>query len=142
MSVSELLSPLIGRLVFGWFFLIQVAMYAGDWENTITLMSFSGVPGAAFILALTLLFMTMGALSLIFGYHARYGALILFMVTIIATVSIHDYWRYADAGARAAQFRLFAGNAAIAGGLLMLIGLGPGPMAVDNTGKGGGPRKK
>lgn len=141
MSISELLSPLVGRLVFGWFFLIQVAMYVGEWENTITLMSFSGVPGAAFLLALTLLLMTMGALSLIFGYHTRYGALVLFMVTIIATVAMHDYWRAADAGQRAAEFRLFAGNAAIAGGLLMLIGMGPGPVAIDNAGRGG-PRKK
>lgn len=143
MSVSELLSPLVGRLIFGWFFLVQVFVYAGDWENTITVLSFAGVPGAAFVLALTLLLMTMGALSLIFGYHARYGALVLFTVTIVATAAIHDYWRHADPAERAAEFRLFAGNAAIAGGLLMLIGLGAGPMAIDNRNKGGaGPRKK
>jgi putative oxidoreductase len=141
MSISELLSPLVGRLVFGWFFLIQVFSYLGDWEGTITVMNFAGVPGAAFLLAVTLILMTMGALSLIFGYHARYGALILFTIMIIATVAIHDYWRYSDPGTRAAEFRLFAGNAAIAGGLLMLIGMGPGPVAIDNSGRGG-PRKK
>lgn len=141
MSISELLSPLVGRLVFGWFFLVQVAMYLGNWENAIASMHSAGVPGGAFLLALTLLLMTMGALSLIFGYHARYGALILFTVTIIATVIFHDYWRMGDPGQRAAEFRLFAGNAAIAGGLLMLIGMGPGPVAIDNAGRGG-PKKK
>src|SRR5512142_648546 len=132
MSISELLSPLVGRMVFGWFFLSQVAVYGGDWEGTITLMTFRGIPGAAFLLALTLLLLVMGSLSLILGFHARYGALILFTVTILAAVMMHDYWRIADPNARAADFELFACNAAIAGGLLMLVGLGPGPLAIDN----------
>ncbi len=137
MSISELLSPLVGRLVFGWFFLTQVAIYGGDWDGTITLMTFRGIPGAAFLLALTLLLLVMGSLSLILGFHARYGALILFIVTILATVSLHDYWRIADnPSARAADFELFACSAAIAGGLLMLVGLGPGPMAIDNAKSG------
>ncbi|MDE1987163.1 MAG: DoxX family protein [Alphaproteobacteria bacterium] len=141
MSVSELLSPLVGRFVFGWFFLSQAMLYAGDWEGTIHLMSYRGIPGAAFILAVAILFLVMGSLSLIFGYHARYGALILFTITIISMVTLHDYWLIPDAASRAAEHQLFACHAAIAGGLLMLIGLGPGPFAVDNAGKGG-PRKK
>jgi putative oxidoreductase len=136
MSISELLSPLVGRMVFGWFFLSQVAVYGGDWEGTVTLMTFRGVPGAAFLLALTLLLLVMGSLSLILGFHARYGALILFSVTIVAAVTMHDYWRITDPAARAADFELFACNAAIAGGLLMLVGLGPGPLAIDNSKSG------
>ncbi len=138
MSISELLSPLVGRMVFGWFFLSQAAVYVGDWEGTIALMTSRDIPGAAFILALTLLLLAMGSLSLIFGFHARYGALILFMVTVLATLGMHDYWRIiGNPSARAADFELFACNAAIAGGLLMLVGLGAGPLAVDNAGKSG-----
>ncbi len=140
MSLSEHLSPLVGRLVFAWFFLVQVALYLGDWENTITLMTFRGIPGGAFLLAVVLLLLTMGAISLIFGFHTRYGALILFVVTIIATVSLHDYWRIADAAERAADFQHFVSNAAIAGGLLLLVGMGPGPIAIDNV-KSGGKKK-
>jgi putative oxidoreductase len=141
MSVSELLSPLIGRLVFGWFFLTQAIAYAGNWEGTVSLMAFRGISGAAFILVLALLLLAMGSLSLILGYHARYGALILFIITVISMVSLHDYWLIRDPSVRAAEYQLFACHAAIAGGLLMLIGLGPGPVAVDNAGKGG-PKKK
>lgn len=140
MSVSEHLSPLIGRLVFAWFFLVQVATYIGDWEGTITLMAFRGVPGAAFLLAVVLLLLIMGSISLIFGFHTRYGALILFIVTIISNVLLHDYWRVTGEAARAADFKLFVSNAAIAGGLLLLVGMGPGPIAVDNA-KGGGKKK-
>lgn len=136
MSISELLSPLVGRVAFGWFFLSQVAVYGGNWEGTVTLMSFRGIPGAPFILAVVLLLLVMGSLSLILGFHARYGALMLFTVTILAAVMMHDYWRLTDPMARAADFELFACYAAIAGGLLMLVGLGPGPFAVDNAGSG------
>ncbi|GAA0549501.1 putative oxidoreductase [Rhizomicrobium palustre] len=142
MSFSEKLSPLVGRLVFAWFFLVQVVTYAGDWENTITLMNFRGVPGAAFILALVLLLLVMGSISLIFGFHARYGALILFIVTIVATVTLNDYWRIPNAAERAAEFHRFVSNAAVAGGLLLLVGMGPGPLAVDNVKGGGGGKRK
>jgi putative oxidoreductase len=141
MSISDTLAPLIGRLAFGWFFLTQVAIYGGNWDSTIDLMTFRGVSGAAFILVLTLLLITMGAISLIFGYHARYGALILFTLTMIATVVLHDWWRITDNPAqRATEFELFACHLAIAGGLLMLIGMGPGPVAIDNRNRGGGKR--
>jgi putative oxidoreductase len=142
MSISELLSPLVGRLVFGWFFLVQVAIYGSDWEGTIALMNFRGISGAAFLLAVTLLLIVMGSLSLIFGYLARYGALILFIVTVVATVAMHDYWRITgNPAARAADFQVFACQAAIAGGLLMLVGLGSGPMSADNR-RAGGNRKR
>jgi putative oxidoreductase len=141
MSFSEMLSPLVGRLVLGWFFLIQVVLYAGDWEGTLSLMAFRGIHGAAFILVFTLLLLVMGSLSLIFGYHTRYGALVLFIVTVIATVWLHDYWQIrGNPVERAADFELFACHAAIAAGLLMLIGLGPGPLALDN--RRSGPKKK
>jgi putative oxidoreductase len=137
MSFSEYLSPFVGRLVFGWFFLSQVAFYGGGWDSTIELMTFRGIPSAAFVLAITLLLVVMGALSLILGFHARYGALLLFAVTIIATIMMHDYWHISDNPvARQADFQLFASNAAIAGGLLLLVGQGPGPLAIDNRGSG------
>lgn len=133
MSLSETLSPLVGRLVFAWFFLAQAVTYGGDWDNTLTLLTFRGVPGGAFLLAVVLLLLVMGSISLIFGFHARYGALILFVVTIISTVSLHPYWHIQDAVARAADFQHFVANAAIAGGLLLLVGMGPGPIAIDNV---------
>jgi putative oxidoreductase len=144
MSLSETLAPLIGRFAFGWFFLMQVMVYGGDWDGTITLMAFHGVPAAAFLLVVTLLLLTMGALSLIFGFHARYGALILFFLTLTAMVVLHDWWRITgNPSLRGVEFELFACHAAIAGGLLMLIGMGPGPLAIDNKAggnRGGGKR--
>lgn len=133
MSVSEYLAPLFGRLALGWFFLAQVATYGGNWDKTVLDMMIAGVPVAPFVLALVLFALVLGSVSLIFGFQARYGALLLFAATVIAAVSMHDYWRIVDdAAARQAQFEAFIYSVAVAGGLLLLLGLGPGPLAVDN----------
>lgn len=138
MSFTEKSAILLGRIAFGWFFLTQVVTYGGDFSGTVAVMTFAHIAGAPFILMVTLLLMTMGALSLIFGFHARYGALILFIITASAALILHDWWRIADnATLRATEFQFFICYAAIAGGLLMMVGMGPGPFAVDNRGKGG-----
>ncbi|HUO99082.1 MAG TPA: DoxX family protein [Rhizomicrobium sp.] len=141
MSFSEYFSPFVGRLVFGWFFLSQVAYYGGDWDGTVALLGFRGIEPAPFVLAIALLLVSMGAVSLILGFHARYGALLLFAITTAAAVLMHDYWHITDnLTARHADFELFACYAAIAGGLLLLVGQGPGPLAFDS--RSGGQKKK
>jgi putative oxidoreductase len=141
-SLSEYLAPLVGRLAFGWFFLLQVAAYGDHWNSTISLMEFRGIPAAAFVLAVVLMVLLVGSLSLIFGFHTRYGAMLLFAVTIISAVSMHDYWQIHDnPAARASEFEIFASSSAIAGGLLMLVGQGAGPLAADNQISGGKKKK-
>jgi uncharacterized membrane protein YphA (DoxX/SURF4 family) len=63
--------------------------------------------------------------------------MLLFGMTMVAAVTMHDYWHYAEGVARAREFGIFARDFAICGGLLLLVGLGPGPFAVDNRGKAG-----
>lgn len=138
MSFSELISPFVGRLLLAWFFVANSVAYAGRWEATITLMAMKGVPVPALVLALGLLVMVLGGVSLVLGFHARHGALLLFAFTVIASVLMHDYWHIRDAAARAADFEIFARNMAIAGALLMVVGMGSGPFSIDNRMGGGG----
>jgi uncharacterized membrane protein YphA (DoxX/SURF4 family) len=51
---------------------------------------------------------------------------------VIASALIHDYWKIANPIDRASDYDLFIRNMAIAGGLLFLVGMGPGPFALDN----------
>ena len=132
MSFAERISPLIGRLVLAWFFLSAVWERSSAWETTIELMAMQHVPAPPPLLALALLVMVAGALSLVLGYHTRHGAMLLFGFTIVVTLLMHDFWRIHDAVERAADYRAFASNLAIAGGLLFLVGMGPGPFAFDN----------
>jgi len=84
----------------------------------------------------------MGSISLLFGYHTRHAAIMLFGMTMAAAVTMHDFWHYSDASAHATQFGIFARDFAICGGLLLMVGMGPGPLAVDTAGKAGGGAKK
>jgi len=133
MSFSEYISPLVGRLVLAWFFLGSALDYANQWDATIQLMALKGMPAAPLLLALALIAMFLGGLSLVFGFQTRYGAVLLFGFTIVASVAMHNYWMIDNNPiARAADFDIFARNMAIAGGLLLLVGMGPGPVAFDS----------
>lgn len=135
MSFSELISPLIGRLALAWFFLAEVFARGSSWDGSVDQLTILNLPAPPLLLALALIVMALGGLSLLLGFHARHGAILLFGFTVVATVVMHDYWHLKDAAARAADYEIFARNIAIAGGLLMVVGMGAGPFAVDNTGQ-------
>jgi putative oxidoreductase len=88
------------------------------------------------LLTAAVIVMLLGGISLLLGFHARHGAMLLFGFTIAATVLMHDYWHLTAAVVRDADYEIFARNVAIAGGLLMVIGLGAGPFAIDNRTNG------
>jgi putative oxidoreductase len=142
MSFSEMIAPLVGRWMLAWFFFNQTVYYGRGWNSTIADMQAQGVPVAPLILALALILIVMGAISLALGFHARHGALLLFTVTIIATFLLHGFWRLSDAGLRLEDQQIFARNIAICGGLLVMIGLGAGPLSFDNKAGGGKPKGK
>ena len=138
MSFSETISPFFGRCAFAWFYLTSAMDIAGNWRGLAHDMADKHVPIPALVLVLALILLIMGGISLLFGYHTRHGAILLFGMTMVAAVTMHDYWHYADAAARAHQFGIFARDFAICGGLLLMVGMGPGPFAVDNKVAGGG----
>lgn len=150
MSFGESIAPLLGRFVLGWFYLTQAYAYANSWHHTAALLIARHLPAPTLFLFAGILGLILGALSLIFGFRTRAGALILFTITVCATLTLHDYWHLSPAAAaRAVEFDLFARNVAIAGGLLALVGLGGGRFVLDGEepagqsghayGFGGGP---
>jgi putative oxidoreductase len=142
MSFSETISPFLGRCAFVWFYLTGAMDILANWHRVAEEMGAKHVPLPPLLLLLALLLIFMGCISLFFGYHTRYGAVMLFGLTIVAAVTMHDYWHYADGGARMAEMGIFSRDIAICGGLLLMVGMGPGPFAIDNRGKGGGGGKR
>ena len=136
MSFGESLAPFLGRLVLAWFFLTQAYHYALDWSGTTILLTMKNVPTPPVLLLTALTGIILGSISLLLGFRTRAGALALFAITIAATVTMHDYWHLRVAAARSADFDIFARNIAIAGGLLMLIGMGSGRFAIDKPAGG------
>jgi putative oxidoreductase len=133
MSFGESIAPLFGRWVLAWFFLTQAYHHALDWNNTALLLAMKAIPTPPAILLIALIGLVMGSLSLLVGFRTRIGALVLFAITIAATVTLHDYWHLEVEVARDADFDIFARNIAIAGGLLMLVGMGSGKFGFDGA---------
>jgi putative oxidoreductase len=132
--LSELISPLIGRWLLAWYFLSSAWALANGWDQTVQDMMHKGLPAAPLLLALALIVMLLGSLSLILGYQTRYGAMLLFAFVVLTSVAMHDFWLM-HAPQQQAEYELFARNIAIAGGLLLLVGMGPGRFGLDNGGQ-------
>lgn len=142
MSFSETISPFLGRCALSWFFGAGVFNIVHNWAQLTQQLTVKHVPMPPLVLVLAFVLMVMGTFSLLVGYHTRHGAVLLFAMTIVATVVLHDYWHIADPAARRAEFEIFSRDVAICGGLLMMIGVGCGPFGWDNRPPPGAKGKK
>ncbi len=134
MSLSEIISPFVGRLLLAWFYVASARHIAGHWQEVTDQLLAHHVPLPPLAMLVVLVLLAIGVLSLVAGYHARHGAVMLFGLTIATAFFMHDYWRIADAALRKAEYEIFIRDVAICGGLLILIGLGPGPFSIDARG--------
>jgi uncharacterized membrane protein YphA (DoxX/SURF4 family) len=81
---------------------------------------------------LTLTVLVLASISLIIGLRARIGALALFAFIAVSNIFMNDYWNIVDAIERQEAAEAFARNLALGGGLLVLMGLGPGRFAIED----------
>jgi putative oxidoreductase len=132
MSFSETISPFLGRLALAWFFGAAGYNIVANFAQMSHQLTAKHVPLAPLVLVLAFSLIVMGVFSILVGYHTRHGAVLLFGMTIAATVLLHDYWHMADPAARRAEFEIFSRDIAICGGLLLLVGIGCGPFGWDN----------
>ena len=132
MSFSEYVSPLIGRFVLAWYFISQAVALSSNWDASVSLLALKNVPVPPVLLLLAILALGLGAVSLALGYQTRFGAMLLFAVLVGAAVTMHDFWKITKLADRMADYDLFTRDVALAGALLVVVGLGPGGLAVDN----------
>lgn len=93
-------------------------------ENTQQYMESMGVP--AWLLIPTVIVLLVGGLSVLVGYKARYGALLLIGFLIPTTLIFHTNF------AESSQQIAFLKNLGLIGGLLMVAVFGPGSLSFDN----------
>jgi putative oxidoreductase len=141
MSFSETISPFFGRCALVWFYATAATNIVTNWPGVVARLEAHHVPLAPAVLLVALILIFLGSVSLFFGYNARHGAVLLFGLTIVAAVTLHPFWQM-DAVQRGAEFEIFARDVAICGGLLLMVGMGPGPFAIDNRGGGAKGKKR
>lgn len=117
--------PLVGRILIGQIFLVAGIEKILNPAGTQAYMASKGMPLVWLFYLGAIVFEVGGALSLLLGYKARWGAFALVFFLIPVTLIFHlDF-------AESIQQIMFMKNLAIMGGLLMIGAYGPGRVSID-----------
>lgn len=131
MSLGEKLAPVFGRALLAMIFLLAGLLKIEFWDVNAAMLEGHGLPARHFLLAIALLVELLCGGAVFIGFRTRLAALVLFLYTLTVNYVLHNFWVYQDAARSAAELQLFVKNMAIAGGLLLLVGNGPGAWSWD-----------
>ena len=114
---------LIGRLLFGGFFLYSGINHLLKRKDMASYTAQKGVPSPEVAVAASAVPLIVGGSSLLLGVKPKWGAAAL--VGFLAGVSpiMHDFWRNEDPKERMQNSVDFMKNIALAGGALALMGV-------------------
>lgn len=119
-----------GRILLSLIFLLSGVNKIFDFEETTKYMVSEGMKMVPVTLVGAIIIEVAGALCVMSGFQARFGALLLAIFLVTATLIFHDFWTLPEE-AQQMQMIMFMKNLAILGGLLVVIGHGPGEISVD-----------
>ena len=128
-SVSKVYGPVLGRALIAPLFLLSGFHKIAGFSGVAATMAAKGMPFAELILVGAIAFELGGALMVLLGWHARWGALLLAVFTVAATIMFHNFWAV-DAAQYRNQLNHFLKNLAILGGLLYIMAMGSGPFSL------------
>lgn len=130
----EIQGPLtvLGRLLLCTIFMMAaVGNDIPNFAGTTKMMESVGIPAPPLLLAGAIAFSVIGSVSVIVGYKARVGAVLLLVFLVLASFYFHAFWKL-EGAEQQTQTINFMKNLSIAGAMLMIIARGSGPMSLDS----------
>ena len=125
------LLQVLGRVLLSSVFLVSaVANKIPRFASTAESMAAENIPSPKLMLVGAIIFLIAGSLSLMFGFKARIGALLLLVFLILATYFYHDFWTF-QGPERELHLVQFMTNLSLGGALLLVISQGAGPASID-----------
>jgi putative oxidoreductase len=119
----------IGRALFS---LIFLSAGMGHFSPaTIGMAAAQGVPLASLAVPASGVLALAGGLSVLLGYRARLGAVLLLLFMVPVTLFMHRFWAVSDPMMRTIQMVMFMKNLSIIGGTLLIAHFGAGPVSLD-----------
>lgn len=91
-----------------------------------------GLPMADILVPISGVIAIVGGLSVMTGFHARVGAVLLLIFMIPVTAIMHQFWNVGDPQLAQMQMSHFLKNVSMIGGILLVAFYGAGPISVDN----------
>jgi putative oxidoreductase len=119
---------LAARLGIGIIFLVSGLAKLTGWSGTVAYAGSKGVPELLLVGATAL--ELLGAVSLLAGWKTRWGAAALIVFLVPVTLVFHAFWAAQGAEAQLQSIQ-FLKNVSIGGGLLAVLGAGPGALSLD-----------
>src|SRR5450755_185679 len=119
----------VGRLLFAAIFLMSVPSHFA--QATYDYAAQQGLPMANVLVPLSGVLELVGGLSLLLGYRARIGALLLALFLLPVTLVMHKFWGISDPMHAQMQQIQFMKNAALLGATFVLMYFGAGPVSLD-----------
>ncbi len=119
-------TPLVARIFLALIFIRSGLGKASNFAGTQEAIANAGLPLALLVTIFSIVFELAGGSSLILGYRARIGALLLLLFLIPATLVFHNFL------ADPSETTQFMKNLAIIGGLLLVMTYGSGPISFDH----------
>jgi putative oxidoreductase len=120
----------LGRVLFGLIFVLSGINHFSS--GSISYADAQGVPMADILVPISGLIAFLGGLSVILGFHARFGALLLLMFLIPVTFIMHNFWAYTDPQMAQMQMTHFLKNLSLIGGSVLIWFYGSGPKSIDH----------
>ncbi len=131
-NLTQGIVTVLGRVLLSAIFLMSaLGNKIPKFQDVAGYMSSEGVPTPQLMLVGAIVFLIAGSLSVILGYKARWGAVLLIIFLVLATYYFHDFWTFSDAQERQMQMIQFMKNMALTGAMLMIVGQGAGPLSLD-----------
>ena len=122
---------LLGRLLLGIiFFMVAVGNKIPHFSDVAKVMASVGIPAPELMLVGAIVFLVAGSVSVIVGYKARIGAVLLLTFLVLASYYFHPFWKL-EGQAQQEQMIQFMKNLSMMGAMLFIVANGSGPMSLD-----------
>jgi putative oxidoreductase len=135
MHVVQGFLSLVARLMITAIFLSSAVMNKIPQFNGVAeMMAGKDIPQPKILLAGAIAFLLLGSVSLILGFKARWGAMLLLVFLAAATYYFHAFWKL-PADTAPETFRdeqiAFMKNLALMGTMVFFLANGSGPWSLD-----------
>ncbi len=120
-----------GRVLLSAIFLMSaVGNKIPNFNAVAGVMESVGIPAPHLLLAGAIVFLVVGSVSLIVGYKARFGAVLLATFLALASFYFHAFWNF-EGQAQQEQMIHFLKNLSMMGAMLFIFANGAGTMSID-----------
>ncbi len=120
---------LFGRILLSLIFLIAAPGHFS--AGTIQYAASHGVPLPSVLVPISGVLALLGGLSVLLGFKARWGAVLLLLFLVPVTLVMHNFWAVHDPAMAQMQKVNFLKNLAMMGGSLLVFYFGSGPVSLD-----------